>query len=494
MNWIDQAVSWFSPKKAYERELWKQELEFMRGHGYDAASHGRVNANWKAFNESAELTDRYSRDTVRARARDLERNSDIAQAVFHAFKRNIVGKGFTLQARTSDPALNKTLENLWRRWCKAKNCDVTEEQSFNQILRMAVTRKKVDGGLLFVFRYLENGLIPLKIQVMEVDELDINVSTPMHKGNRVVGGVEYNSYRKAVGYWFSEYDIEGWRLNNSVFIDAKDVYFYKTKNRPSQLREMSDMSPTITRIRDVNEFINAVSVKERIAACLAIFIKRANPATGTFGRENKTERGRVEYEGKTLSPGMIKEMGVGDDIQVVDPKNAGGNSADFLKVQNKLIAAGVGLSYEAVTRDMVGSTYSSARQNAIEDEAAYVEDIELIKEFMTEVYERFLKACYLKGLIKPKKFYENFEEFLEHTWVKAPKPWIDPVKETSATETAMHTGQKTFQDICAERGKDWKMVIDEMAEADKYANEKGIEIGGVIYGTEIKTEYTEPGE
>ena len=38
---------------------------------------------------------------------------------------------------------------------------------------------------------------------------------------------------------------------------------YWTKHRPSQLREVSDLSPTITRVRDTNEFITAVSVKER---------------------------------------------------------------------------------------------------------------------------------------------------------------------------------------------------------------------------------------
>ena len=35
------------------------------------------------------------------------------------------------------------------------------------------------------------------------------------------------------------------------------------------------MSPTITRIRDANEFMVAVSVKERIAACLSVVIKKS---------------------------------------------------------------------------------------------------------------------------------------------------------------------------------------------------------------------------
>lgn len=276
-------------------------------------------------------------------------------------------------------------------------------------------------------------------------------------------------------------------MNESVFIDAKYVYFYKTKTRPSQLREMSDMTHTITRIRDINEFINAVAIKERIAACLAVFIRRASPVNGTLGRGSTTENARVEYEGKSLAPGMIKEMGVGDDIQVVDPKGASSDAAALLKLQQGLIGAGQGLSYEAVSRDMVGSTYSSARQNAIEDEVAYTEDVELLKEFMSEVYENFVISCYLAGLIAPRDFWENKEAYMEHTWVKAPKPWIDPTKEAGANQTALQSGQKTFVDICAERGKDWKDAVQEMAQVQEYARELGLEIGGVLYGTEIDT-------
>ena len=419
---------------------------------------------------------------VRARARDLERNSDIAQSILHAYKRNVVGKGYTLQAKTGNDELDEKLEKAWRQWCKARNCDVTGEQSFNQMLRMAVDRKKVDGGLLFLYRYTKQGLVPFQLQAIEVDELDVTASKPKHQGNRVVGGIEYNQWRRPVGYWINQYDIEGWSLNDPVYVEAKDVYFYKSKKRPSQLREMSDMAPTITRVRDTNEFITAVSVKERIAACLAVFIKRAIPAGG-FGRGGtRTSDGGMDYEGKKLAPGMIQSLGAGDEIQVVDPKGSGSDAAGFLKTQQGLIAAGQGLSYEAVSRDMSGATYSSARQNAIEDENTYTEDVELLTDFMSEVYETFVISCYLSGLVDMPGFWDKKAEYLSHTWTKAPKKWIDPAKESTAGKTALQSGQKTFQDVCAEQGKDWKEAVNEMAEVLEYGRSVGVELGGVIFG------------
>lgn len=482
VSFLDNVIAAVSPKRAYEREAWRQGLEAMRG--YDAAGYGRINSGWRAHNESAETTDRYSRDVVRARARDLERNSDIFQAVISAYKRNVVGKGYTLRSKTPDDELNRQIENLWQQWCKPRNCDVTGEQSFNQILRMAVERKKVDGGILFLFRHTTGGLVPFKLQAIEVDELDVSRTEPRHAGNRVVGGIEYNSWRRPVGYWIQQYDIEGWRLLEPVYIDAKNAYFIKAKHRPSQIREMSDMAHTITRIRDVNEFINAVSVKERIAACLAVLIKKAVPTGTGLGRSGtRGPDGRVDYTGKKVSPGMIMEMGAGDEAQVVDPRSAATDATAFLRAQQSIIGAGQGLSYESVSRDMNGATYSSARQNAIEDENTYAEDIELLTSFMTEVYEQFIISCYLTGLINLPGFWDRKAEYMAHSWVKSPKKWIDPSKESAADKIAMQSGQKTFQDVCAERGKDWRLAIEEYAEALEYGRQKGIEMGGVIFGT-----------
>lgn len=479
MDFLENMIATISPRRAYEREMWRQGLEAVRE--YDAASYGRINAGWRVHNESAEITDRHSRDVVRARARDLERNSDIAQAIIHAYKRNVVGKGYTLRVRTENDELNKKIEQAWKQWCKARNCDVTGEQSFNEMLRMAVERKKVDGGLLFLYRYTPGGVVPYKLQALEVDELDSTQTAPRTPGNRVVGGIEYNQYRRAVGYWIRQYDLEGWKILDPVYIEAKDVYFYKTKHRPSQLREMSDMTPTITRIRDTNEFITAVSVKERIAACLSVFIKKTLP-TGTIGRGFRQADGQVDYAGKKLGPGMIMEMNAGDDAQIVDPKSAATDATAFLKTQQGLIGAGQGLSYEAVSRDMNGATYSSARQNANEDENTYAEDIELLTEFMSEVYENFIISGYLTGLFNMPGFWDKKADYMQHSWVKIPKKWIEPSKESAADKIALQSGQKTFQDVCAERGKDWKDAINETAEVLEYGRKAGIEMGGVIFG------------
>lgn len=481
MNWLDAIIGWFNPEWGAKREAWRQVLVEQRN--YDAGGYGRVNNNWVALNQSADQTDRYYRDTVRARARDLERNSDMMNSIVGPFVRNVVGAGFTLQAGTGDSALNEEIEKLWKKWTKARNCDVTGQQSFDQILRMAVRRKKIDGGILFVKRYTGDGVIPFQLQMFEVDELDTTHMNPKHKGNRVVGGIEYNRYNRPVGYWIQQYTIDGMTMTEPIYIGEQDVIFYFSKRRPSQLREMSDMSQTITRIRDANEFMVAVSVKQRIEACLAVFIKKSIPTAG-LGRTGVGATGpRETYDGKMLSPGMIKEMNAGDEVQVVNPQGQATDAASYIKLQQRLIGAGQGISYEATARDMSESTYSSARQGLIEDSMTYAEEAELLADVMDEIYETFIISAVLAGALTIRDFWSNKDAYFEHTFVKPPKPWIEPSKETIANKTALQTGQKTFKQIAAENGSDWKKQIDDICEVLNYAKEEhGVDLGGVILG------------
>jgi len=488
MSVIDSLVALVSPAAAAKRAAWRNVYNEIRH--YDAGSYGRLNAAWVTQNDSAENTDGYSRDVVRARARDLERNSDVMNAILGAFKRNTVGRGFQLQAKTGTATVNKAIEDLWRRWCKARNCDVTGQQSLSQIMRMAVVRKKVDGGVLFIKRYTRDGIVPFSLQMVEVDELDGMATTPKGKGNKILNGIEYSQYNRPMGYWIRTYQLDGMTPADPQYIDAKDVIFYFTKKRPSQVREMSDMAQTLTRIRDCNEFITAVSVKQRIEACLSVFIKKALPVSGV-GRPATSMERRMDYEGKSLTPGMIRELNAGDDVTVVNPTGQGVDAAQVVKLMQRLIGAGQGLSYEAMSRDMSETNYSSARQGAIEDELTFVEEQEALIAVLDEIYETFVISCVLSGAVSLPDFWEKKDQYLEHEWIVQPKKWIDPQKEATATKTALNTGVKTFKQVSAENGTDWRAQIDDIVEVLQYGKAQGVDLGGVFFDGKLQSEAEE---
>lgn len=482
MSWIDNVVGFFSPQRQYERTAWRQAQEAMRS--YDAGQIDRLNSSWRASSTgTAEQTDGAYRDTLRNRARDLERNSDIAEAVVLAFEKNVVGAGFKLQATTGKEKLDEEIEKLWKEWTKKRNCDVTGEQSFNEICRMIVRRKRIDGGIIIVKRYLPGGNIPFVLQVREVDDLDTMQN--FSGEHRVVNGIEYTEYNKPVAYYLKTYDSTGLYVQKSERIEAKDVIFLWSKKRPSQIREVSDMAATITRIRDMDSYMEAVSVKERVAACLSAFIRRATPS-GTFGRSNVATKAN-SYAGKTLSPGMIMELDPGDDVSVVTPPGQGASAADFTRLQHRLAGAGQGLSYEAVSRDMSQTNYSSARQGLIEDSGTYqLEQEYLIDHFLDEVYETFLISAVLCGKLEIKDFWSNKEKYMSHQWMAPGIKWIDPQKEANANKTALESGQTTLLEIAAAKGQDWKEIIDQRAREMEYEKEM------LGQREEVKKDETEP--
>ena len=369
LNMIDKVIGAVSPKAGAARAAWRSQYEAYRGN-YDAGDAGRLQSQWSTQNLSAEMTDRYDRERVRARARDLERNSDVMNAVLRAFRRNVIGSGLQVRVTTGDTEINDILEKTWNRWCKRINCDVTGQQSFIQIVRMCIQRKLTDGGILIVKRYTDQGFLPLQLQILEVDELDTTQLRPKKKGNKVVGGIEYNRWNRPEGYWIRQYSIDGYTQMTPVYVKAQDVIFYYTKKRPSQIREMSDLSQTLVRIKDMNEFMTAVTIKEKIAACLAVFIKRINPGGGTPGKI-RSGAPAVNYEGKRIVPGMIMEMNAGDEAQMLNPSSQGTDATAFIKTQQRMISSASGLSYEATSRDMSETNYASARQSMIEDDLTY---------------------------------------------------------------------------------------------------------------------------
>ena len=104
------------------RGVWR----FLRGlPPYDGGSLDRRNSGWSPIDGTGEAVNQLSRDLVRARARDLERNSDTVCAIIEALERNVVGSGIKLQAKVMDgdeenDALNNQIEALWQEWRKSR--------------------------------------------------------------------------------------------------------------------------------------------------------------------------------------------------------------------------------------------------------------------------------------------------------------------------------------------------------------------------------------
>lgn len=200
MNIFDKAIGLVNPKAAWERAMFRQGLEQLRN--YNASKVDRLQP-WVPVNASPEQTDGPHRDILKARARDLERNSDMAEAAIGAITRNVVGTGIKPQAKvkkadgTADEKANDRLEELWKIWAKAENCDVTRLSTFYELQDTMLRRRIVDGEIFCKKITDKSSMIPFRLQGVEADLLDSSLlQTPGGK-NPVISGVEVNEHFQA---------------------------------------------------------------------------------------------------------------------------------------------------------------------------------------------------------------------------------------------------------------------------------------------------------
>ncbi len=428
---------------------------------YDAAAKDRLHGGWRAVNDAAENEQSGVRDTLRARARDLERNSDIVNAALSAFERNVVSTGIVLQpsvmsedGKTEDAALNRAIETAWWEW--QNRCDVTGSYSFEDIQRMALRRRIIDGGLLVVKCFdKENGF---RLQIREVDELDGAYSAA---GGSVFGGVEVDRTGRILSYHLSGYTYDSaYVMRESEELPANRVLYLRHRSRPSQVREITPLASAMSIIAHLNSYIEAITVKERMLACFGIAITKLESGGGygraSAGGENKERR-------LNIKPGMVMEMQPGEKVEAINPQNgAGANMTEFVKIQTRLFAASLGLSYESLSRDMSGVNYSSARQALLDDQRTFkVLQDWLICELCTPVYEAWLEYAVLEGKvpIRAADFVRNRRKYTAHSWMPVGWEWVDPQKDINASVRGVEANMTTLQAVCAESGKDWRDVI-----------------------------------
>lgn len=468
LNWLERSIATISPQWAYKRMAWRSAVS-----AFDSGSTGRLNRNWNPGTEGYDNISPGERSRIRFRAQDLERNSDIAGAILLAFERNVVGGGMMLQAKiphsmpgNENGEMNHQIEDLWEEFCKAENVDITGTQSLDEIEEMLLRRYNVDGGVIVVKVYTNDKRFPFKIQVRSVDDLNtFSMIAPLDNGKRVVEGIELDKYNKPIAFHFKKLDGQTLLPGESVRVPAEDVIFLFKKNSPKQIREVSQLATALPRIKDANQFIEAVSIKERVLACLSVFIKRDTPSGGGPGRGITQLSGdRKDYSGMTLAPGMIGELNPGDEVQTVIPAGQASNSKEFITTLVRLSSAGIGLSYEAVSRDLSQVNYSSARQGLIEDRKLYKKlQKMMIKKVLTPIYLEFLDVMHLTGQLNFPDYFNKRKEYGAHVWIPPGYNWIDPAKEANANKTALETNQDTLARICAERGEDWRDVLKQRA-------------------------------
>ncbi|MEY8688332.1 MAG: phage portal protein [Leptothrix sp. (in: b-proteobacteria)] len=474
---------------------------------YAGATWGRTTADWVTLSTSADAELYTGLRTLRNRTRQLVRDNEYAKQALRLIVNNVVGQGIKMQGQVMqrrggklDEKVNDQIEALWEQWgSKGKWCHTAGRLSWADIQRMAIRGVAESGEVLIrkVRRPFGGSPVPFALEVIEADQLVENWSGRTANGNEIRMGVEVDEWQRPVAYWLyprhpGDNMVSGVPQGNDYQrVPADEIIHLGLFERPNQTRCVPWFHAAMVKLRHMGGYEEAEIVRARASASIMGFIQ--SPEVDLPGEEGGGSDGLMDGERvMDLAPGVIKELAPGETFTGFDPSSANPAIEPFMRYMLRSFAAGVGISYESLSRDYSQSNYSGSRMGLLDDRDNWrILQQWLITSLHQEVFEAWVQMAVLGGGLNLPAYESLPHLYHDVRWMPRGWDWVDPAKEVAAAKAAVRAGFMTAGDVIAAKGGDYEDVYRqrrrELDLADEYnlvfdtnpaqVNDKGAEQG-----------------
>jgi lambda family phage portal protein len=452
--------------------------------GYDAAQASRLLASFNQSINSEDADLRNSLVTLRARSRNLAKNNDYVKGALRIIHTNVIGSGISFQSQVRkqrgsklDQQKNNEIELAWYHWTKPSSCHTGGKLAFQDIETLMLKSLPKNGEAIVRIHRSKfgNSKIPLALEVIAPDLLDETLNREAgNQHNEIKMGVELDSFGRPIAYHFrnrhpgdtSTYS--GYASNERVRILARDIIHLFITDEENQTRAAPWMVSGMKRLHHMGGYEEASVVGARARAALMGFIE--SPEGQVTGDGVEGEQRVYDFE-----PAVFKQLNPGEKVNVPNIAAPSGELDPFMRIMLRGVAAGIGISYESLSKDYQGATYSSARQALLEDRDLWrVIQQWIIRNFHQRIFEEFMDMAYLSGALDLPLYPVKPEQYLMPKWQPRGWTWIDPLKEVNAYAAAVRSGFMTVADVLSQNGGDFEeYVVNRKRELDMLA-EQGI--------------------
>jgi lambda family phage portal protein len=471
----------FRRKKTANRSSFKRS--------YASANPGRLFADFKSSERSADSELSPVLKVIRSRSRDLVRNNSYAKRYMSLLKTNVIGgKGFNLQVKALDSvgnldvSGNSAVEAAFSSWSKAGNPTVDGKLNWVDAQRLALETLARDGEVFIVKHRSADFKDSFAIEFVESDQVDENKNEKLANGNEIRMGVELNKFKKPIAYHFTTYhpgDYDYTAMGSSkqsVRIPADKVLHIYIPLRAGQTRGEPWMSPAMAGLKQLGAYIEAALVSARVGASKMGFFTSSG-GDGFIPDDLDNQVPIMDAE-----PGTFHQLPNGVDFTAFDPQNPNNEFEGFHKSVLKSIASALGISYTSLSNDLEATSYSSIRQGALEERDYYRDTQQfMIDHFARPIYESWLaSAMEMNNFGIPVRQYERFSsasEFRAKGW-----SWIDPLKEMNASVVGLKSGILSLQDVASQYGKDTEELMSQIARDRDLAEQFDVKYALEPYG------------
>lgn len=464
---------------------------------YAGAVVNRLTAGWSASVTSMDAEIRGSLRALRNRSRDLARNNDYVRQLLRAVENNVIGQGIPFQAQVKkaksnelDKEINKAIEREWNDWTKKEYCHTSGRLSFPDIERLLI-RSTAESGEVFV-RMIKKSFggskIPFALEIIEADLLDEDRNGISESGNMVRMGVELDEFQRPLAYYFRKRhpgDLNAPSNQGNSYelmkIPASEIIALFKTERPGKTRGVPWLASSIIRLHHVQGYEEATVIQKRAESSLMGFIETPD---GEIHGDDVDGYDRVT----DFEPGVFKHLAPGEKVNVPNIGKSAGEFDPFMRSMLRAFAAGVGVSYETLSRDYSQSNYSSSRLALIDDRDNWrVLQSWMIENFHQIVFKNWLEMAVLSGVLKLPLYELDPKRYEDIRWMPRGWAWVDPAKEVAAYKEALRGGFTTLSDVIAQNGNDFEEVMFQRQKENEVIRDLGLVFDSDAAVTENKS-------
>jgi lambda family phage portal protein len=251
-----------------------------------------------------------------------------------------------------------------------------------------------------------------------------------------------------------------------------------------QTRGISWFAPALVTWKLGDQYTESELVQSMLAAAQGgFFVNKDSSVGGSFPMRRVTDANGVTSDVPLdieVEPGVSRALPPGWEHQPWQPTHPTANYVGFMKAVKRIISRAFGRSYASLTGDLSDVNFSSMRTDRVremEQNKVHQQDI-LVRQFLRIVFADWLVMADLSGALGVMQ-YAAAQLSAFATWMCRGWPWIDPLKDAATAQLEIEMRINSPQRICAERGRDFFEIVDEIAEAQTYAKDKGVTMDAV---------------
>ena len=462
-------------------------LQYLRERAFDAQLPIRELAAWHWDGGFDNLDIIGALPTIRARSRDMAKNSPLYARYIQLMRENVVGDGFRFKSlpfidakdqEAIDREAAKRIEYHWWKWTHDPSMvDTGRRQNLTQILSLAVENWTRDGEAFITLDFNAQNRYGISVRIVRSDCVDETVNSDNGGATVTRGGIEFNRDTNApVAYYFNGSRADGYgdivyRGKTRIRIPAEYVIHLYERHDAGQIRGVPLGYSALVPLKMLDEYTKAELTAARFEACtMAVmespYFDGQQQYTVKDGQRKKAMEIVKNGEFLTLPPGY--------KFSGYTPSHPNRGWKDFSIALQRQIATGLGVDFAELTGNGEGTISAVARQSMLRTREMYKDRQRTVATLvLNRLFHAWLRS-FLRLSASGDFTLEDYERLVDHEFQGRRWGWIEPTAEVNAAATAVSHGWRTDAEIAAEYGNDIDDCLEEATRIRPKKEEAGL--------------------